>query len=88
LRHESNHAPTVESAQPETCKRASDERPRPKRIFAGEKGASRYALSRGKDLLESPSAEAPFFFREMNDFKALQRLFLPTSDVTTTWRKR
>jgi hypothetical protein len=52
------------------------------------KAASRHALSRGKDLLELPSPEAPFFFREMNDFKALQRLFLPTSDVTTTWRKR
>jgi hypothetical protein len=66
-------------------KRASDRLTNALKIpVAGEKAASRRELSRGKCLPESPSSDAAISFREMGDFKALQRLFLPTSGVTPT----
>jgi hypothetical protein len=66
-------------------KRASDRLTSALKIpVAGEKGASRRELSRGKCLPESPSSDAAISFREMGDFKALQRLFLQTSGVTPT----
>lgn len=54
LRHESNHAPAGESAQPETCKGAIDERPL-MLTFAGEKGLLAAAMRfRRKYALASP----------------------------------
>ena len=91
MRHESNHAPAGQAAQPERRKLTGLADARLTLALATKRGVfhgknAPFASKISAKTAGKGSGARSFFFRETSNFKALSRIFLPTSAVTTKSR--